>query len=496
MAAPQTLPHDVEPVPPVDLQNNKSKTKSAAKHAPHKEKNPSPQAIKTLTALFTKGRYTEAATFAQTMTARFPLYRFGWMILGLAFKQIGRGAEALEPMQKAAALSPTDADAHNNLGIILMGMGRLDEAETSYRRALEIKPDFAVAHNNLGLTLKDLGRLDEAAASFRRALEIKPDYADAHYNLGNILCDLGDIAQAIAVYQKILTIDPQNFGMEAAVSLATLYYLDGSIERCRNMLEVSRPINAASGSAHEYARTYWGYLNSLLADYQEHNGEKHQRKDLDALYVVGDSHSLSAHGVVVRYHGQEMNCTAKWLEGCKQWHLGNSKPNRFKHRFEGIMKTLPHESMILLLIGEIDCRPDEGIIKAWKKSQGTSLEEVAKATAASYVSYVTGIAAKFGHRVIVGGIPATNIRLDTLDTETAGQLVRLIRLFNTVLKDQALAASMDFLDVYALTDRGDGIASGEWHIDNNHLLPSAITEAFSKHLVASEHPGSPAKHGK
>ena len=152
------------------------------------------------------------------------------------------------------------------------------------------------------------------------------------------------------------------------------------------------------------------------------------------------------------------------------------------------MQEIPRESRVLLLIGEIDCRPDEGIIKAWKKSQGTTLEEIAKATAVPYILYVARIAAKFGHQMMVGGIPATNIQLDLLPTETAGLLVKLIGLFNAALKDQALAAHMDFLDVYALTDRGDGAASGEWHIDNFHLLPSAITEAFRMQLVASEHP--------
>lgn len=413
--------------------------------------------------------------------------------LGNALSDLGRLDEAEASYQRALKINPYNANAHSNLGITLGDLGRLDEAEASYRRALQIRPDVVEVLNNLGNILSDLGRLDEAEASYQRALQINPDFAGAHVSLGNLLYYLGDIDQAIAAYQKALTIDPGNIGLVAAVSLAKLYFLGGSLEQCRGMLDVSRPINATSTnitSAHKNARIYRDYLSLLLTKCQEPNGGRYQRKDIDTLYVVGESHSLSAHGVVVSYDGREMNCTAEWIEGCKQWHLGNNKPNKFKYKFERTLEVLPRGSIILLLIGEIDCRPDEGIIRAWKKSKGKSLENVVKDTVVPYVLYVAKVAAKFGHRVIVGGIPATNIRLDALDTETAGQLVELIGLFNAFLKDRTLVAGMDFLDLYALTDRGDGIASEEWHIDSNHLLPFAINEAFNKYLVAPEYSGS------
>ncbi|MDP1772188.1 MAG: tetratricopeptide repeat protein, partial [Methylobacter sp.] len=175
---------ETPPVPLTALQNSKKKSKtkpdkSARKSALHKGKNPSPQEIDTLVALFNEGRYIEAISLAQNMTARFPLYGFGWKALGAMFKQLGQNEDALIPMQKAAALSPGDAEAHSNLGFTLHELDRLDEAEACYRRALQIKPDYAEAHSNLGNTLKDLGQLDEAEASYRRALQLKPNFETA-----------------------------------------------------------------------------------------------------------------------------------------------------------------------------------------------------------------------------------------------------------------------------------------------------------------------------
>lgn len=147
------------------------------------------------------------------------------------------------------------------------------------------------------------------------------------------------------------------------------------------------------------------------------------------------------------------------------------------------MARLPPQSTLLLTIGEIDCRPDEGIIPAWKKLSAKSLEDVAQDTSGEFVKYVSGMAARHGHQLIISGVPATNIQLDKLSADAGKQLVSLIRLFNASLKNQVVAAGLEFLDVYALTNSGDGIASGEWHIDQYHLLSSAIVVAFSRHLI-------------
>lgn len=171
---------------------------------------PAPREIDALVSLFNTGQFNEALPLAQDMTVCFPGHWMGWKMLGVLFNQMGRSADALLPMQKAAALLPDDAEAHNNLGITLQELGRLDEAESSYRRALQIHPDYARAHSNLGSTLQSLGRLDEAEASYRQAIRIKPDYAKAHCNLGAILQELGRLDEAEASLRQALQLDPDD----------------------------------------------------------------------------------------------------------------------------------------------------------------------------------------------------------------------------------------------------------------------------------------------
>jgi tetratricopeptide (TPR) repeat protein len=628
--------------------------KSTKKVIPHNKKNPSPQDINAVVALFSEERYTEAATLAQAMTVRFPLHEFGWTILGIVFNKLGRSAEALAPLQRAIALSPGFAEAHFNLGHTFADLGRLDDSEASYRRALKFKPNYAEAHVNLGATLKELGRpneaeasfrraldinpdfaeansnlgnilkdlsrfdeamachqraleinpnyteahsnlgltfmdlgrldeamachqraleinpnyaeahsnlgialkelgrleeseashrralaiksdfsgahsnlgstlsdsgrhdeaeacfrraleikpnfaevhsnlgnalkeqgrLDEAEASYRRALQINPNYADALYNLGDLLSYIGDLNQEISAYQHAFIIAPQKIGLSAAVMLAVRRYLEGNFSECRKLLSGSSPIIAKAESNFKTPRAYWSLLNLLLASHDQVPEMSKASNNAGTLYVIGESHSLPAHHTTVSYGGHPMHCVAQWIAGCKQWHLGDGKANRYKyrHKFEMIMARLPQQSTILLTIGEIDCRPTEGIIKALRKSPETSLEALCQSTSGAYLRYVTEIGTRYGHRIVVAGVPAPRIS-EVSVSETSAQHIRLIRTFNKILRDLVLAARMDFLDLYSLTDSGDGIASGEWHIDTHHLSPTAMIEAFDRHCL-------------
>lgn len=163
-----------------------------------------------LISLFTGKHFAEATALAQSMTERFPLNGFGWMMLGMLFRQEGRIEDALVYTQKGVTLSPTYAAAHYNLGNIFIELEQLEEAEACFRRALQIKPDYAEACNNLGYILKKLHRLDEAEASFQQALQIKPGWAEVYGSLGLLSQDQGKLDEALAYFQQQIRLTPDN----------------------------------------------------------------------------------------------------------------------------------------------------------------------------------------------------------------------------------------------------------------------------------------------
>lgn len=212
------------------------------------DETPTLKEINSVLALFNHGQHPEAATLAQSMVTRYPLHGFGWNVLGASFKQMGRSADALLPLQKATALSPEDAYAHGNLGATLKDLGRLDEAEVSLRRALDIHSDFAEAHLNLGATLQDMGRLVEAESSYRHALQIKPDFAEAHYNLGIILKRLGHLDASRVCYKQALEIKP--YFAEAHYSLGILVKEMGHLDEAEACYRQALQINPNYAEAH------------------------------------------------------------------------------------------------------------------------------------------------------------------------------------------------------------------------------------------------------
>lgn len=437
--------------------------------------------------------------------------------LAVTLNQLGKVGDAEAHLREVLVLSPCHANAWSTLGVVQLAQGRARAAEANCRQALVHQPDFAGGHYNLGNALVVLGRLGEAEQCYQRAVMLKPDFADAHENLGSVRVKMGELEKAVCAYQdairlkpadgqaykrigeafqymdreadelcayrQALALDPGNAGLDGAVWLAVRAYLAGEVEQCQEMLRASGPILRTVEAHRRPIRAYREYLGQLFRWLVEAGAFHAPRHDMPTLHVIGESHSLSMHGAVVLYRGCEMRCQAHWIGGCKQWHLGNAGKNRFKNKFELIARRLPEQATVLLTIGEIDCRPDEGILAAWEKTSGKSLDYMAQDTVEAFLRYIGEKLSPGAHRIIVAGVPAPNILASTLAPEEASLHADLVRRFNAFLREKSVSAGLDFLDVYALTDRGDGYASGQYHLDSNHLLPSAVVEGFVRHCV-------------
>ncbi len=154
------------------------------------------------------GRFNDAEVVARSISKDFPNHPLSWKVLGAVLGATGRTSEAVYANQATVALSPDDAEAHNNLSISLIAVGRLNDAEDSSKKAIELRPGYAEAHYSLGNTLQALGRLDEARSSFGRAIALNPDYVEAYSSLGVVLKQLGRLKEAIASYSHVIASRP------------------------------------------------------------------------------------------------------------------------------------------------------------------------------------------------------------------------------------------------------------------------------------------------
>ena len=164
--------------------------------------------------------------------------------LALAYKQMGRLADALTGFERARTLDPKSGKADWQIADILMRRGenaraaavlddalrdkkvdrppfliklaeadieqrRYDEAERRLREAIELRPDAALAHYDLGLIAEARGEADHAAAEY--ALECRrpnPTYR-ASFNLAKLLSRAGRTREAVVHFRNAVAANPE-----------------------------------------------------------------------------------------------------------------------------------------------------------------------------------------------------------------------------------------------------------------------------------------------
>lgn len=130
-------------------------------------------------------------------------------LLGVARRQQGRAAEAVELIRGALARAEHHADAWSNLGNALADLSRFTEAAAAFARAGELRPGNVGAWYGLGLARARLGDLDGAVDAYRRALSVDPGHVPSRHNLANLLIERGRDAEAAAELRRVLSSAPE-----------------------------------------------------------------------------------------------------------------------------------------------------------------------------------------------------------------------------------------------------------------------------------------------
>ena len=164
--------------------------------------------------LHQSGRLAEAEPLYRRIIASDPGNFAPRHMLGLAYAQQQRFAEAVEWIGSALALNPDAVMALVHHGGALAALGRHAEALASFDRALAAAPGNALlqaeALTNRGAALRKLGRADEALASYDNALGIAPNNTEAWNNRGNVLASLERFEEALASFDQALAVASGN----------------------------------------------------------------------------------------------------------------------------------------------------------------------------------------------------------------------------------------------------------------------------------------------
>ena len=153
-------------------------------------------------------RSAEAVEFLRKATRLAPKHAVAHNFLGGALKELGRADEALASFDRAISHRPDLMDAYVNRAELLMALNRPAQAVETYDRAIAIHPNFFQGWCNRGVALERMNRLEDAIASYDRALALRADLTAAHANRGNALAALGRHEAAVDSFDRALATKP------------------------------------------------------------------------------------------------------------------------------------------------------------------------------------------------------------------------------------------------------------------------------------------------
>jgi len=116
--------------------------------------------------------------------------------LGIALLELGRPAQAVPFLFRAATPQCDDAKVFVSLGRCYVNLGRFDEAIGAFERAIQIDPESARVRLFLAYALSVQNNILEAETQLQKAIELDPTFAAAHDLLAFLLPKLGRFEEA------------------------------------------------------------------------------------------------------------------------------------------------------------------------------------------------------------------------------------------------------------------------------------------------------------
>ncbi len=186
----------------------------------------------------------------------------GAMLLALALtsaRQTAHWRNSVTLFEHAVSLDDSNYLAHNNLGVAFRTLGRHADAERAFRKAIEANPDYPLPYLNMAQILDDTQRPDEAlpylAVAFRAGLRLQvpgalgEDAGGLHRAASRLSAseDPAQRRQSIRLYRLIVALHADAYLPDAHFQLGRLYLEQGDLDEARaqrDVLEALDPMRA------------------------------------------------------------------------------------------------------------------------------------------------------------------------------------------------------------------------------------------------------------
>ena len=196
-----------------------------------------------------------------------------WAARGLLYMESEAPTEdQLTALEKAVALSPSDATARMWLATAMTSSGRAEEAMMVLREAYAIDPLNPTLLFNLAIRETFSGHPEDGSRFASELEDVRPGW-DGTYRLKMQIASVqGDSLEEMRWAKKALELDPDNVG--TLMQIADRYVDFGDWDSARNYADRAREVNPLAGNAialqadHRFysgdAQGAWGLINRTI----------------------------------------------------------------------------------------------------------------------------------------------------------------------------------------------------------------------------------------
>lgn len=161
-------------------------------------------------ALYRGGQLDSADVLFETVDSEPAVRPRVLHIRGVIALQRGEEERALEFLEEAIRLDPTDGEAHANLGVLLLKHRQHPQALAAYASALTLQPDNVAALFGLAQALTKLDLIEFADDAYRDLLARAPEWIEPVVDFAALLNDSGRHDEAIALLREALARHPEH----------------------------------------------------------------------------------------------------------------------------------------------------------------------------------------------------------------------------------------------------------------------------------------------
>jgi tetratricopeptide (TPR) repeat protein len=221
---------------------------------------------------YAQGRAKEAADALSQAAALGDLGAPGNYVLGKVYQQLGRDAEALAALRRAAADAQYARDAPQyaqdalvSVGFLLLKQNQAKEAIAPLEQAVRLNGQSAAAQAMLGSAYVAADRPEEGLAALRAAAALDPNQFYTQFGLGYAHLSLNHDEEAVAAFTAALRLQPSS--PDAFVGLGNAYtrllrYREADDAFARALALKSDSADALIGQA--VLQYYQGHYPSLV----------------------------------------------------------------------------------------------------------------------------------------------------------------------------------------------------------------------------------------